>query len=214
MNQIALIGDLIGSRQVKDRNTLQEKLKDIFKKLNKENKSIVSPYTLTLGDEFQVVYRNGRNVLFDAVQICEKIYPQKIRFSYGIGKITTKINPEQSTGMDGPAFYNARNGMSDLKRRNRDIEFSITGVDSYGHYGKLLVSGLKLFGHQINEYKQNSLQILINLYSGNKPKVIASQIGISIQAVYKFIRLRGFNETAEYIKAFENTLNEFVGGEK
>ena len=46
------------------------------------------------------------------------------------------------------------------------------------------------------------------------PKVIAPQMGISIQAVYKFIRLKGLNETVEFIETFENVLSYLIEEKK
>ena len=55
MNYISLIGDIVNSRGIKSRDTFQKKLDSELKKINKENPNLLSPYTLTLGDEFQAM---------------------------------------------------------------------------------------------------------------------------------------------------------------
>jgi hypothetical protein len=79
--------------------------------VNGENMHLISPYTITLGDEFQAVLKNARHLFGDIITILYVIYPTKIRFSIGIGDIQTPVNPNQAIGMDGTAFYNARTGI-------------------------------------------------------------------------------------------------------
>jgi len=114
---IVIIGDIISSRKVENRNALQSKLLDVFNELNSPDHEnhLVSPYTITLGDEFQAVYDNANCLFLDSIRILERTFPQKIRFSFGIGEISTDINREQSLGMDGSAFYYAREGITHLK---------------------------------------------------------------------------------------------------
>lgn len=53
-------------------------------------------------------------------QICH------IRFSIGWGDISTELSSRSSLGMDGPAFYLAREGIESL--RKRDGLYGITGL--------------------------------------------------------------------------------------
>ena len=54
MNCLALIGDVCDSRNVADRAGLQKSLLGVLARLNKSHAgSLLSPFTLTLGDEFR-----------------------------------------------------------------------------------------------------------------------------------------------------------------
>ena len=51
---IVLIGDLIGSRKIRNRGEIQERLRDVLAQLNERYSSMLaSRLMLTLGDEFQ-----------------------------------------------------------------------------------------------------------------------------------------------------------------
>ncbi len=92
MKKIVLIGDLIASKKIKDRAAVQKKLSNVFKKINSSSKNIISPFTITLGDEFQVVYNSAENLFKDIWQISAALYPEKSRYSIAVGDITTKLN--------------------------------------------------------------------------------------------------------------------------
>jgi len=90
---VAIIGDIIGSRNIENRNEVQNKLKDVLNHVNnKYAEDISAKFTITLGDEFQGLLSAGRYVM-DIIQFIErKMYPVKMRFGVGIGKITTDIH--------------------------------------------------------------------------------------------------------------------------
>ncbi|HHW70208.1 MAG TPA: DNA-binding protein [Clostridiales bacterium] len=108
-NLIAIIGDLINSKSIENRFEVQEKLKGILDVANLQYKEyIVSKWTITLGDEFQVLIKPNSK-LFEMLDfISYKMYPYEIRYGIGLGAIKTKINYENSIGADGPAYWNAR----------------------------------------------------------------------------------------------------------
>ena len=62
-NYIALIGDIIDSKQVKDRAMLQKTMQDTFDHINSKYDAIIhSKFTLTLGDEFQALLKPSQNI--------------------------------------------------------------------------------------------------------------------------------------------------------
>jgi len=180
---LIVIGDVISSREVQERDKLQNQLKDIFKDISWKNNHLVSPYTLTLGDEFQAVYQRAGSLFHDALIILESVYPHKIRFSYGIGAISTEINREQSLGMDGEGFYRARDGMEWVKNQRGKYRFVITGLKEE-HQPELLNNTLFLISNLINGWKFNRISILRRRLEGEKIKSIADALGISETAVY------------------------------
>jgi len=116
MPYIAIIGDIVDSRKQKDRKRIQERLSSLLHDINAEYSDVIaSKFMITLGDEFQGLMYNGAH----AVEIVDKIervmHPVGIRFGIGVGKITTEINSNIPLGADGPAYYNARNMIDDLK---------------------------------------------------------------------------------------------------
>ncbi|MDD3925250.1 MAG: SatD family protein [bacterium] len=183
MKKIALIGDLVASRKIANRAAFQASLLATLTRLSEDNPHILSPYTLTLGDEFQAVFDRGAGIFKDVMLILTTVYPQKVRFAIGVGDIDTAINPKQSIGMDGPAFHNARKELERLKAE--ECLFGVAGID--GHCGVLTRESLHLLSHNIDKWKENRFHILAMLNNGLSVKEIADSLQISDKAVYKDI---------------------------
>ena len=109
MSHIVLIGDIIASKEITDRLNFQKKFTEVLVKPNKAYyNSMISPLTLTIGDEFQTVLWEATN-LFNIINLIERDIPEiSLRYGIGLGKIDTEINSQSAIGMDGPAFHFAR----------------------------------------------------------------------------------------------------------
>jgi len=183
MNVICVIGDVINSRNMKGRRQFQERFQQTLDRINQaQNPSMISPCTITLGDEFQVVYRDADSLFLDFMTILDGVYPAKIRFSVGIGPLETPINSQRALGMDGPAFHVARAAFdTDFKKSERKFQI--------GHHRKAtpawIGSGLALVSHEMKTWKQNRFQVFLKLLAGLEPKTIAEQLEITPAAVYK-----------------------------
>jgi len=117
---IAIIGDIKKSRELKDRNNVQENLKKTLNIINgKYEKDISSKFLITLGDEFQGLLHVGHHVLSIIEEIQRALYPVKIRFGVGVGDIVTGINPDMALGADGPGYYRAREAIDFLKKNEQ-----------------------------------------------------------------------------------------------
>lgn len=109
MIHIAIIGDIIASREIKDRLESQEKLQSILDRVNSRYKAVLeSPFTITTGDEFQALLRPNRHIFQIIDDITIGFQPYQIRFGIGVGGMLTAVNPKQSIGSDGPAYWHAR----------------------------------------------------------------------------------------------------------
>ena len=61
---IAIIGDIVNSKKLDDRNAVQINLKSLLKRINeKYTEDIASNFMITLGDEFQGLLKCGNNVM-------------------------------------------------------------------------------------------------------------------------------------------------------
>ena len=135
----AIIGDIKGSKSLKDRREVQMSLREVLDEINSVyHEDIASNFLITLGDEFQGLLRSPRHTLKIVKDIQTKMYPTKFRIGIGIGDISTEIDPDSALGADGPAYYAARE-MVDLlhenenknKRAEADIQFSIYNEYSF-----------------------------------------------------------------------------------
>ena len=206
MKKIALIGDIVSSRKIKKREETQKRLRRYFNAVNASHKTLISPFTITLGDEFQALYGRSGDLFKDIWEIMLILYPVKVRFSIGVGQLSTRINKKQSIGMDGPAFHNARKGLIQLKKTS--YLFNITTDTENSN--KLARHSLFLISHISSKWKSTRLKILVMLYEGKTAKEISAKLKISDKAVYKNIDSGGLSLIVEITKEITKELNSLI----
>ncbi|VUX03128.1 Uncharacterised protein [Streptococcus constellatus] len=116
---IALIGDVIESKKIQDRAQAQQQLLQLMKELNQQYQNdLISPFTVTAGDEFQALF-SPNSYMFQIIdQLSVAFAPYEIRFGIGVGDMITEINKEQSIGSDGPAYWLAREAITYIHDKN------------------------------------------------------------------------------------------------
>lgn len=203
----AVIGDIIKSKKISEREKFQKSWMLFLNELNNESKSnIASPYTITLGDEFQAVYKSSNSMFKDIFKIMEHIYPNKIRISIGIGKISTEINKVNAIGMDGPAFYAARDGLMSLKKIKQNT-IKITKYGQASTIDKFINQNLVLIFNNMESWKLNTLKIFNKLLSEESDILkIAKELNITERAVYNNIKDKHLNDIIESIKLIKLNL--------
>ena len=195
VNVLVMIADIIGSRKIENRSEFQRRLKQQLKQVNDvSGSSLLSPYTLTLGDEFQAVYGSFDTIFTDIVQIILGLYPVQLRFAFSYGPLTTDINPIAALEMDGPAFSDARELMNKMKSESTGT-IQITATEFYNP--DLINSCLKLFGHTISKLSRNNLTIVERLMNGADTKTIAQDLKITPRAVNKAIARHSLDDLVE-----------------
>jgi hypothetical protein len=114
---VAVIGDIRGSRELADRSEAQRKFKKVVNSLNDElpDSSIASQFTVTTGDEFQVLLTDATDAVEALVAVSDRFHPARLRFGIGLGPLDTQLNPNQAIGMDGPCFHRAREAIEAAK---------------------------------------------------------------------------------------------------
>lgn len=202
MKALVLIADIIESRDIEERTHFQADLVECLKAINRKSHTLLSPYTVTLGDEFQAVYTSGAEVLDHIMYIQAQLFPVRFRFSISFGKIATKINKKQAIGMDGPVFHNAREGMDRLKKTKYTI-VSLHGLAE--EKDELINSGLALAWAVMADWKAETFTIFHELYRGKKVREILSHYDLSQRGMYKLINR---NKLWEFLRFFERMRTE------
>lgn len=196
MKYLAIIGDVVDSKRLSQRGEFQLQLADALKRTSHRNSTLASPYTITLGDEFQAVYRNADRLFSDLFSIWRDIHPGEARFAIGVGEMSTAINPKQALGMDGPAFHRAREAITELKKT--DYRIWLQGEPApqgpaFDHW-ELLNSLFKLVSHKIGAWEKNRLHVMCALLAGRPVSEIEGELGISKVAIYKNINAAALDE--------------------
>jgi hypothetical protein len=203
MRFVAVIGDIINSKKITKRMEFQENLQNIFSDINLNNNSIISPYTITLGDEFQAVYSDIDHIFHDIWKIFREIYPYKIRISIGIDELSTKINHTSSIGMDGPAFHQARQGIEVLKKQKNNV-IQIYSADYF--YMNIINNSLYLISGIISKWNHHTIDIIRFLIEGKSMDEIKDLIKISKRGIYKNIK----NNNINYIISLQNEIIKII----
>ncbi len=205
MNYIVVIGDIVASRKVAQRARLQRDLKGVLETLNKENnRSVVSPYTITLGDEFQAVFTGTDSLFRHTMEILLALHPVKARFSFGIGAIATPINRKQAIGMDGAAFHQARQALEKLKK-SRSL-YAVAGLR--GPVGGLTEQSLDLVSHFSRHWRRSRLQVFAMLTRQLPVKDIAASARMTDKAVYKTIDAGALRTILSIFRQVSAAMNE------
>lgn len=204
MHVIAVIGDIVASKDIKPREAFQRKMAKVLAAHSKpQGSSQASPYTLTLGDEFQAVYRTAGTLWTDLIGILAEVYPVQIRFGIGIGELTTRLNAKQALGMDGPAFHRARAAMTALK--GTDTRFRIVGDDEESW--AVANRALAFLSHYLTGWSANRLQVLAALLRAQTVSEFEPGLPISKVAIYKNIKAGALDEVTGLCNAISRALD-------
>jgi hypothetical protein len=205
--KIALIGDVVASRRIKPRVDFDKRLVETLQVLNRHTPNLLSPYTLTIGDEIQALFAQAGTLFHDAVTILATIYPWRMRFCFAVGELVTPVNPAQAIGMDGPAFHLARAGIIDLKKQG--VLFTVRG--EIPHHA-LLNNALALISHNLLKWNDTRLRVLAYLMEAQAVKQIADTLTVSEQAVYKNINAGALEQVVALFRQVEAALNLSLEG--
>lgn len=208
-NYIAIIGDLEGSKELNraDRKRTQAKLEELFKKKEFISQGVVSPYTITLGDEFQALYESAGYLFNHIWMTTAAVHPVMIRWSVGTGEMDTPINKKQSLGMDGPAFHKSRSGIDILKKQKELFRID-TGQELLD---SIVNSSLKILSGNLRTWNRNRFLILEKLCGGAEVKQIAADLKLSDVAVYKNIHAGRLEAVMEFTAGIAALINQKAG---
>lgn len=215
---IAIIGDVKKSRELEKRKEIQGKLKAVLDEINVvyEN-DIASNFLITLGDEFQGLLFNGRNVLKMIQRIKMQLYPVELRFGIGIGSISTEINTEMALGADGPGYYNARNAVEVLKKnekKNKAVLSDIRLEDDRGSWTQtVLINTVFELARAIEGgWTDRQREIIWDmLVHQDSQKQAADRLGIAQSSVQKSLSKGQYYTYVNALRNVENILERVCG---
>jgi hypothetical protein len=212
---VAIIGDIVQSKKLNNRDEVQKKLHNVLSSINtKYSDYIASNFMITLGDEFQGLLKSGESILNIINEIENKMSPVQIRFGIGIGEITTDINRDIPLGTDGPAYHNARKMIDNLKSMEKKAKIGNTNImiASQGENSNtdILLNSIFLLCSTIKS-KWSSRQreiVLAYIESDNSQIKTAEKLGIKQSSVNKGLSNAGYYSYKSAIKAVTNALSD------
>lgn len=197
-----VIGDIVNSKsiQIEERSDLQKKLKNILDRINYDYQySIVSPFTITLGDEFQGgLYDSSK--IFDILEtIKNEISPHRIRVGIGIEKIRTPIQIKNSFGTDGDSYYGARNNINILKKRKT---FEYGYLFFTGNEDEILLNLLFEFVDQVSsKWTEKQIEYIRKINTNESIDSLANRLNVDQSTISRTLKRANYN-------LVKKTLNE------
>ena len=139
-----LMGDIVGSSKHRHVRRLRRDFMSVVDSCNKALKQgIVSPYTVTLGDEFQGVAASLSALLKAVFYMEEAILREelgfKIRYVAVYGPIDTPINRLKAHTMMGAGLTKARQILSDKGRGRPRFRFDLPDAYLMGQLNRLFL---------------------------------------------------------------------------
>lgn len=196
-----LLGDVINSRKIKDREEFQDKLIESLDRINQKfQDDIYADFKILKGiDEFGGVLKKPSNAYEIIKELHENILPKKVRYVLTKGVIDVALGKKDVEYMDGPVFHQANELMSELKRSKFYFELKINDYlmeqALFGQINALMI--LK------NEWTQKQLLVIKKYKELGSQKKVANEMGITPQAISKNLDRSNYKK----IKHIEKRLN-------
>ncbi len=212
---IAIIGDIIGSKKIKNRKEIQEKLKQTLNQVNEKYDDVIaSKFIITLGDEFQGLLNLGNYTMEIIYYIKKELYPVKIRFGVGVGSISTRINKDMAIGADGPGYYKAReaiNNLKELENKKKKALYDIQIlIDGDNNLQELSLNSIFKLMYSIESHWTSKQREIIDymLFENDNQSIAAQYFGVSQSNIQQILSKSHYYAYAESFHAINSILSE------
>lgn len=190
MRYTIIMGDVIGSSR-RDPAQVAAALGDLVARANQAcAQQILSPLTITLGDEFQGVAADLAAALQLVDHLNEHILRRalevELRYVIHQGEIDTEINRETSYGMLGPGLTHARQLLTDKTGRRDRVQFALEDERS----GRLLALVHRILDQMWDEpaLRRSPAVFADLLYRGMTDSEAADEHGRNRSQIWKYRR--------------------------
>lgn len=179
------MGDIISSRKY-SADKLNKTFTHLVSYCNKEMASgILSPYTITLGDEFQGIAKSLRSALeaifyFEEIRL-KKLLTFNVRFVLVYGGIDTPINEKIAYGMMGPGLSKARGMLTDKKRGASRFLFDLP--DSI--LSLQLTRIFSVLESMIEEWHKRDFPLIMDMLANENNEEVGNKYGKNRSQIWK-----------------------------
>ena len=209
MKHFILMGDIIASGE-KDQKQLMSEFKLLIKEVNNNNKNgILSPLTITLGDEFQGVIKDLSTSINIILEIEESIFRNKfnfkLRYILNEGYIDTPINKEIAYEMLGSGLTEARYKLNELKnQKERFIIFLDNKLQN-----NILINAFKIYDNIVGKWSiEKDYEIASNFIKFNDYKIVSDVMKKNRSQLWKrekTLNIDTYNSAKNIIKTISQT---------
>lgn len=183
---IIIMADIVDSRK-SNQKQLMSAFKKVIDEVNIDEKDLlISPLTITLGDEFQGIANNVCSAVKLLFTLQEKIIKKKTRFSlrYVIfeGRIDTPINHEIAHGMLGEGLTSAREILETNKNNSDNYYFNLKNKEQT----EALLSALLIYQSIVEGWNlSRDEELIIEFLELDDYKKVAEKLGKTRSQIWK-----------------------------
>jgi hypothetical protein len=183
MQVAALIGDVVGSREVPDRRLLQERLLSILAEVS-ERYGV--PLDLTLGDEFQGRYPSLQHAIGASWFLhLASIGVARLRIGIGWGELLVEGSEDSPFGQDGPAWWRAREAVEAVEKSSQPVRTLVTTESPWDMFFN---SFLHLRDTHLDDLDVTDARIVHGLIEGETQRSLAERLGLHESSVSRRVK--------------------------
>ncbi len=186
MKHFILMADIVSSGSL-DSTKAMASFKKLVQTANKQHKAeLLSPLTITLGDEFQGIICDLSAALRVMISLEEGLISLnpgfRLRYSLNYGEIGTPINPKIAHEMLGDGLTTARKNLNELK--NSNSRFSISLVNK--KMTQIFENAFVIYQQIVDRWKpENDYDIAAGLIENHDYKIVAKKLGRNRSLIWK-----------------------------
>jgi len=221
-----VVGDVVASRQVEDRESLRDVLTDGIERTNEDlarehEDGLVAPFATLKGvDEVGGVLRTLAGSYRAVRTLVEAIHPAEIRFAVVWGEVDVGVGDPDVARQDGPAFHRADELLAELAESDRYVGLELQDGPatparrpSEGTAGGGTDPCVRTIGNQMDllcawkaEWTERQTEVVRQYRGAETMAEVADRLGVTVQTVSKTLG----RASAERILAIEDDLQVAV----
>ncbi len=203
MKYLILMADIVKSSE-KEGGALMEVFSGLVDQVNSQYaKRILSPLTITLGDEFQGVIDSlsaAVDIIFEMDEQCLCSVPGfRLRYVIQWGEIDTPINRSSAHGMLGEGLTSAREELEAMKKGDQEI--AVRGYDDL--FCKEMDLAFQLYRAFYTDWPEKDRMTAFDFIHSRDYKILAEQYNKDASTMWRkerSLRMKDFYASRSLIK--------------
>ncbi len=203
-----LMADIIDSRY-SESSALMYEFKNLVFYINKLKKNdLISPLTITLGDEFQGIassIESAINLIFLSEEfLLSNELHFKLRYVLNYGTIDTPINNDIAYEMLGEGLSEARTKLNHLKESNR--RFLIILNIEQENLEKILNDSFQIYQYFVDTWKVEEYNLVGEFLAQKDYKIIAKELNLHRSSTWRRQKSLNIEEYETVKRIIQNTI--------
>lgn len=195
MKYFILMADMISSSEKAAKPTM-EQFKSAVEECNvRFKKFLLSPLTITLGDEFQGITDTLATATQLIIYLEETLIDDnaefRLRYVLNYGNIDTPVNPEIAYGMLGDGLTHARKALTELKKE-KDKRFKFMNISE--NTDEVLNDSFLIYQSLVHHWKAEDQEIVSEFLEGKDYKEVAANLVRDVSLMWRRRRSLKINE--------------------